>query len=149
MNEEENITNVNTERGTAARRITRETREFEIAYDSEEIVFMSTSEDLSDNEKTYEDNEEEDMSETDEANDEEHLREEDNCSEDKMTSDDDSVTSAQGSSSPVPKFKKDSEWDMFEHKFLAYAEDKNFVDVMERRHPLLPNQFDGDMTDNR
>jgi hypothetical protein len=36
--------------------------------------------------------------------------------------------------------------DMLEHKFLAYAEDKNFVDVVERRHPLLPDPFDGDLT---
>jgi hypothetical protein len=53
--------------------------------------------------------------------------EEDSGREDKMTGDDDSVKSAKASGSRVPKLRKDSEWDMFEHKFLAYAEDKNFV----------------------
>jgi hypothetical protein len=120
---------------------------------------MSTSEDLSDNEKTFECNDEEDLSDEEEvdhanmefANDEydgekESDIEEDSYSEDKMTSDYESVKSAKALGSRVPKFRKDSEWGMFEHKFLAYAEDKNFVDVVERKHPLLPDQFDGDLT---
>jgi hypothetical protein len=59
--------------------------------------------------------------------------------------DDDSVKSDKGSSSRIPKFRKDSDWDMFENKFLAYADDKNFIDVIERRHPLLPDVFDGNL----
>jgi hypothetical protein len=54
MNEEEIYTEVHTERGTDARRVTRDTREFETrdleTYDSEEIVLMSNSEDPSDDE---------------------------------------------------------------------------------------------------
>jgi hypothetical protein len=92
MNEEEIYTDVHTERGTDARRVTRDTREFETraleTYDSEEIVFMSNSEDLRDDENLSDD------------------EEEDSYSEDKMTRDNDSVKSAKGSSSRVPKFKR-------------------------------------------
>jgi hypothetical protein len=35
---------------------------------------------------------------------------------------------------------------MFENKFMAYADDKNFIDVIERRHPLLFDAFGGDLT---
>jgi hypothetical protein len=59
--------------------------------------------------------------------------------------DEDSVKSDKGSSSRIPKFRKDSDWDMFENKFLAYADDKNFIDVIEGRHPLLPDVFDGNL----
>jgi hypothetical protein len=59
--------------------------------------------------------------------------------------DDDSVKSNKGSR--IPKFIRDSDWDMFENKFLAYADDKNFIDVIERRHPLLPDVFDGNLAD--
>jgi hypothetical protein len=41
-----------------------------------------------------------------------------------------------------PKFKKDSDG----RKFLAYAEDKNFIDVIGRKHTVLPGNFDGDLT---
>jgi YesN/AraC family two-component response regulator len=34
---------------------------------------------------------------------------------------------------------------MFENKFLAYVDDKNFIAVIERRHPLLPDVFDGNL----
>jgi hypothetical protein len=68
-------------------------------------------------------------------------------SEDNMTtSDDDSTKSGKGSGSRIPKFRKDGDWDMFEHKFLAYAEDKNFIDVIETKHQLMPETFDGDLT---
>jgi hypothetical protein len=58
--------------------------------------------------------------------------------------DDDSVKSNKGSR--IPKFRRDSDWDMFEKQFLAYADDKSFIDVIGRRQPLLPDAFDGNLT---
>jgi hypothetical protein len=115
--------NITTERGSARpRRVTENVLEEEI------IIFENAH--RSDEEVSN-------------SNEESQTSEE---SESTMTSDSDSVKSEKGSSSRVPKFRKDADWDMFEHKFLAYAEDKNFIDVIERKHPLLPDAFDGDLT---
>jgi hypothetical protein len=64
--------------------------------------------------------------------------------QDSMSSDDDSVKSHKGSYSKVPSFKEKDDWDMFEHKFMAYADDKGFVDMLAQP-PDLPTSFDGNM----
>jgi hypothetical protein len=95
---------------------------------------------------TIEEDDDEEVDDDEDDEEDEDVTEDQRYRDSDTMSDDDTVKSDKGSGSRIPKVKKDQDWDMFEHKFLAYAEDKNFIDVIEQKHPLFPDRCDGDLT---